>query len=530
MSKEDFKFTFLSKDLVSTLEVPVPIPLKQPLDDFIGQLVTAHNLPCFIENELKEKLDAFVWKHTQQTYEKNVQKKIDEIKKADQASVDSLVDKWSKAFTQEVKTYAKVEAETQEEKFSKVYHALIHSPALDTLLNLEHTYSLTVEDLLRQRDADLGHLQQRQREEMDEAVKTYSNDEVNELAQNHFEQMQMIESKWTKELTNLKDTQKQEFREWVIKVHEDTQSQSKPYIGRMRNISTTLPEADDGERSEATVTMEESFTIHLGAQMKTTHNLRLLCTDILDLCRHKTHTVGGMVIPQPQRLQTAMSLYSNNLCGLILLTDNNLSMYTGLKKQDNNSQILISKQDFSRVCEQSTDFHFPDLQQQLTSIEQQLPLRDTSKGNKSSKESKDIGLQTGDFYITKHSNLSEVHVVFHLVTDNSIRSSDITSRHPVILSIRNIIKQCFRHDLHTITIPLLLAHHMSEEMTIPWCQRRAELVFKCVKGFMMEMATYESSSSRTIQFLVPLGISYEMFSGISNMLTTIFRVSNAIKV
>lgn len=41
-------------------------------------------------------------------------------------------------------------------------------------------------------------------------------------------------------------------------------------------------------------------------------------------------------------------------------------------------------------------------------------------------------------------------------------------------------------------------------MTIPWCQKRAELVFKCVKGFMMEMATYESSSSRTIQFLVPL--------------------------
>ena len=74
----------------------------------------------------------------------------------------------------------------------------------------------------------------------------------------------------------------------------------------------------------------------------------------------------------------------------------------------------------------------------------------------------DEGLQTGDFYITKHSNLSEIHVVFHLVTDDTIRSSDITSRHPVILSIRNIIKQCFRHDIHTLTIPLLLAHHMSE--------------------------------------------------------------------
>jgi hypothetical protein len=40
----------------------------------------------------------------------------------------------------------------------------------------------------------------------------------------------MIESKWTKELLNLKDTQKQEFREWVIKVHEDTQSKSPTYM------------------------------------------------------------------------------------------------------------------------------------------------------------------------------------------------------------------------------------------------------------------------------------------------------------
>ena len=33
--------------------------------------------------------------------------------------------------------------------------------------------------------------------------------------------------------------------------------------------------------------------------------------------------------------------------------------------------------------------------------------------------------------------------------------------------------------------------------------KRAELVFKCVKGFMMEMATYGGHKSRTVQFLVP---------------------------
>ncbi|KAH0616353.1 hypothetical protein JD844_027392 [Phrynosoma platyrhinos] len=40
-------------------------------------------------------------------------------------------------------------------------------------------------------------------------------------------------------------------------------------------------------------------------------------------------------------------------------------------------------------------------------------------------------------------------------------------------------------------------------MTISWCLKRAELVFKCVKGFMMEMASWDGGISRTVQFLVP---------------------------
>ena len=71
-------------------------------------------------------------------------------------------------------------------------------------------------------------------------------------------------------------------------------------------------------------------------------------------------------------------------------------------------------------------------------------------------------MQNGDFYITRHSNLSEVHVVFHLVADDSIKGSDVTSRHPVILGYRNILKACFRYDIKTISLPLLLVHEMAE--------------------------------------------------------------------
>lgn len=64
-------------------------------------------------------------------------------------------------YYKEVRRYAKPESVTEQQVFSEVYHSLIHSPALDTLLNLEHTYALTIEDLIQQRDKDLEYLDDR---------------------------------------------------------------------------------------------------------------------------------------------------------------------------------------------------------------------------------------------------------------------------------------------------------------------------------------------------------------------------------
>ena len=48
---------------------------------------------------------------------------------------------------------------SNEQVFSEVYHSLIHSEALETLLNLEHTYAIAVEDVISQRDRDIEHLE-----------------------------------------------------------------------------------------------------------------------------------------------------------------------------------------------------------------------------------------------------------------------------------------------------------------------------------------------------------------------------------
>merc|ERR1711976_666865 len=57
-----------------------------------------------------------------------------------------------------------------------------------------------------------------------------------------------------------------------------------------------------------------------------------------------------------------------------------------------------------------------------------------------------------------------------------------------------------------------------ETMTIPWCMKRAELLYKCLKGFLMENSSWGGSEIRTLQFLIPPDVSPDVFSKLSLML------------
>lgn len=74
-------------------------------------------------------------------------------------------------------------------------------------------------------------------------------------------------------------------------------------------------------------TFEESFTIHLGSQLKQMHNIRILSTDVMDLCS-TWNKMEPIAEPPPHMLQTALALYSNDLCGLVLMTDNHVDSYS----------------------------------------------------------------------------------------------------------------------------------------------------------------------------------------------------------
>ncbi|XP_059968891.1 protein C12orf4 homolog isoform X1 [Mesoplodon densirostris] len=535
--EREFVYEFKVGSQCLELRVPLKFPVQENASHLHSRLMLLHNLPCFIEKDLKEALSQFIEEESLKDYDRDAEAALEAVKSGD-VDLHQLASTWAKAYAETTLEHARPEEPSWDEDFADVYHDLIHSPASETLLNLEHNYFVSISELIGERDVELKKLRERQGIEMEKVMqelgKSLTDQDVNSLAAQHFESQQDLENKWSNELKQSTAIQKQEYQEWVMKLHQDLKNPKNSSLSEEIKVQPSqLRESAEanGRIYEEQRKLEESFTIHLGAQLKTMHNLRLLRADMLDFCKHKRSHRSGVKL---HRLQTALSLYSTSLCGLVLLVDNRINSYSGIKR------------DFATVCQECTDFHFPRIEEQLEVVQQVVLYARTQRRSKL-KESHDSGnrnggsddktknadrnylnILPGEFYITRHSNLSEIHVAFHLCVDDNVKSGNITARDPAIMGLRNILKVCCTHDITTISIPLLLVHDMSEEMTIPWCLRRAELVFKCVKGFMMEMASWDGGISRTVQFLVPQSISEEMFYQLSNMLPQIFRVSSTL--
>lgn len=420
-------------------------------------------------------------------------------------------------------------------KFAKIYSDLIHSGKYtEKLINLEFSYWPAVEDMFKTRDTSLEELQNKSSKEIELAISqlglTHTEATISSLSSRHCQDMERLFNNWNMSIEALKDAQREDFCEklnslWDELVHGDKQDsfdstkQLNNYNDKINenNVISSSPSSSGVTGSSfATknilndlpsnqIRMEESFTINLGSQLKTAHNLRILAIDSLYLCDIQSRNRSSQV-----RTQTAMSLYSHNLSALVLLVDNHFNSYYGIQHE------------FSQLCNNLNEFHFENFSKQVKHIQENVMPIYAGRHN----------LETGDCYITKHSNLANAHVVFHLVTDDSLKNGEVNSRHPIMASLRKILRVAHMYDIKTISIPLLLVDEMDEEiLTVNWCLRRAELVLKCVKGFLIEMASLSTGVEQgTIQFLVPKGISEDLFSSLASLIPEIFRLANSLNL
>lgn len=105
-------------------------------------------------------LKKFVDCETSKYYDDLATERIEAAKEGS-LDVDDVVKFWELAFKNEYVEYAEPVATTDEELFSVVYHKLVHSPALETILQAEQAYAETARTVANKRTEQIAALSER---------------------------------------------------------------------------------------------------------------------------------------------------------------------------------------------------------------------------------------------------------------------------------------------------------------------------------------------------------------------------------
>lgn len=515
----DFTYDFSRLGLEKVISYPIEIPYKFSSDELAYKIVSEKINPLIkmtdIE-DLKSSLSAFIKAENQKFHDKTDNELVLKAMNGE-IDLESIIKNTEKLYKEEVLEYAeKQEAcPTDFEIFAQSFNRLVHSSTLPEIMEKEKVYANVISEMTVKMEKEIAALNNRHQYEMDEIIqkldKTVTTEDVNKLLSKQYAAQSMLRKKWESELDAYRGFQKHEFRNWIVDETVKLQSHASSNVNDqtpLGNKSLTMFVTQQSSQ-------EESFTIHLGSQLKHNHNIRILSARTEDLCSplYEDESLGG--------LNAALGLYSSSLTGIVVLTPSSF-----LKP---NSSIVAN-------CNKSTEIHFDQIDHQIEKIKQDIEkLTDNPSSRKNSvadqgnaSENLSRLLKPGDFFMTRHSNITS-HVIFHLIiSDETYHSIDeINSRHPILNpGLRNIIRTANRYDITTLTIPALLKDEMTEDMTVNWCMRRAELIFKCAKGFMIESANWGGSELNTLQFLLPHNITSDLFQMLASIIPSVFRVAN----
>lgn len=525
-----------------TFRIPLD-NLTSPADQ-CAMIIATKNIQCYAQTELRKQLTQFFRLKTEEYLEQEAGRFVDNFCSLPDEECEAFAKRISSRFTSELKGYGPSETVEGEDLFSEVYQSLLHSSDaadVSALLAKEEALARDLRTLIRERNWELDRMRKEHADIVEQASHEHEKDNsTTDKASKHFERIHFVERNYASQISALMESQRREYRSFVFKLHESqvvrrasegnvdpgsiesgsTQSTPEKTLHPLQRSGRGQPESFSHGSAR-----EESFTIYLGAQMKTMHNLRLCARDPVDLCGSASSPVD-----RSSRLQMALSLYGNQLSAIVLLVQSRPTYHINYQTE------------FYKSCEQSTELHFDSLDCQLEKVEREV-LRANQYRREHSETSEMRGtaggesLKTGDVYVTRHSNLTQVHLVFHMVSDDALKK-DINSRHPCINGLRNVIRLCSKYGVTTIGLPLLLVDKMTEDLTVSWCLKRSELVFKCVKGFLMEGAALGGTSSGNlasghhpfynVQYFVPPEISVETFSQIREMVPSIYHFVNPV--
>ncbi|VDD81042.1 unnamed protein product [Mesocestoides corti] len=550
-----FSFNKVYNGVVTvSCEESIDVPICQPFNWLLSRLLLSHNIPKFAEKDFSDDLKNFVMEQEKRCVDERLTRLYDNLT-SDDSKPSQIAASITARVNERVCDRFQAEPPTDEEIFGQTYTKIVQSPAAMDLIQLEQSFAIAVETEVAERNRVLRGLQD-SIVSRTEALLSKDNevipvaDAVSELQRQFHSEYEVQRMTWNSRISDLKETQRQDYRNFVMSVEEQllqaSLEKSKPSVtespvksvdrNQATGLRTTAPHADSAEPRS------ESFMIQLGRQLRTFYNLKLVQADPMDLmttvvptATSSNHLSVDVTINLAERLSSALAVYSHELTGLVIVADSQMFHST-------------DQQRFAEVCERSTDFHFPELDLQMAAIQETMDKHDDSTENPTS--SRRRRPKFGDVYLTRHSNLRAsaiggnagggggVQVVFHVVVDGdqSCAAADDKAppagRFPAYLSaaLSAVLRACFQYDITTLSIPLLLTRRITDNMTLAWCHRRAEGVLRAVKGALMELASLRGGSQvlRTLIFLIPPDLPPKFFDSFSGLVNASFQQANPI--
>lgn len=378
--------------------------------------------------------------------------------------------------------------------------------------SLEQSFSLNMINLHKSADEEITQLIEKQSREMERASLGEQGERIAILVEKHIKEMESLESKWKNTIIEAKKRQKAEYHAFIIDLYKNKEQylnslkpiksnkqshpssplKSAPQISQKRSYS--LSSILFGKSAE--ITTEDSqglntsndkekirshtLMVMLGSQLKKPIEIKIIADNITSMCRSRTENDG------------LDPVYGNSLNACVLIIDTNLS------------NLYPNQVDFIKECNKTTELHFEEIENQIENVKNQI-------GGQN--------LNVGDFFVTTHSNLKGIHVVFHLAVEKKHNQETTTK---LLSGLKNILTVANRYDMESLSIPILLIQNeLRHLLSDSECSQRVEDVIKTVKVFLLQNNV--NTTLKTLNFVVPPN-DEQIFNQTKTLITSSFNI------
>lgn len=283
--------------------------------------------------------------------------------------------------------------------------------------------------------------------------------------------------------------------------------------------------------------VDEHFSVNIGHQLKSNHNLRLIRGDI-------THTYANYSIDlrQEERLRSFSTIYQCDPTCAFLVNETNFQ---------NNFGGYAGKSLYRKIQESALkypEYHFYhdtsfDMKKQifyciagegdfLDTASSPVSTSTSNLPNSASTHSLSPHISE-TLQIQRFSTLKEIDTIFWFKTKRKNILKPLNQNNPILANLKDAIKLATTNNFRQIIIPVLLTDQLDECMTLSWISERSEAVFKYVKGFLSEAAVELKSldslkykpTGLSVHFILPVNLNDLACERVRNKLLEIYRTS-----